>query len=477
MPDVKTQVIRGMKWSLYAKLIAQIFSWVVTFVVIRILVPEDYGIIEIATAMISLGIALGVSGFSDVIVQKKTHDKQLCAQVLTIAVVFNTSLFLFLFFSASAIAQWYKTPELTLVIQALSINILLVSLTIVPAGILKREMNFKTLSICQLIQAMTNSTVTLTLALLEYAYWSIALGSLAGTIMFALLLNLITKAPIRLTLIFTGFKNYFHFGLFTIINRVLNFIFQKADSLIIGKILGISPLGIYSVGSELANLPLEKVAQSLNEVSYAGYAKIKDDPQAIAYYYLQSSRLLSLLVFPVFWGMASIAEPLIQLLLGDKWLGSTVVFQILALIMPFRIYQLATHSAIAGIGHPKFNTKNLIALCLIIPCAVIVGLNWGLTGAASGWASGYFIFFIWMMNRSLCFLVIRQFDYIKSISVPMFAGILMLLINWLLNPYFVDYNVVIKISTLVFSGATVYLTTIILLDRNRLIQIKALILK
>ena len=427
--------------------------------------------------MVSLGIALGVSGFSDVIVQKKTDDKQFCAQVLTIAVVFNSILFVLLFLTANAVAQWYNTPELALVIQALSFNILLVSFTIVPAGILKREMNFKTLSILQFIQGMTNSIVTLSLALLGFAYWSIAVGSLAATVVFALLLNFTVRAPIKLTISFTGFKHYFHFGIYTIVNRVLNFIFQKADSLIIGKMLGISPLGLYSAGSQLANLPLEKVAQSLNEVSYVGYAKVKDDPKAVAYYYLQSSRLLSLLVFPVFWGMASIAEPLILLFLGEKWLGSAIIFQILALVMPFRIYQLATHSAIAGIGYPKFNTKNLMALCLVIPTTVLVGLNWGLTGAALGWAIGYFIFFIWMINRSLYFLGVPYLAFMVGISLPVAAGALMLLSNILLQEYIAQYQLVLRLVILVISGALVYITTISIFDINRFEQIKSTLFK
>lgn len=474
MSNIKSQVVTGIKWSLFAKFAAQVFSWIVTFVVIRILQPEDYGIIEIATAMISLGIALGVSGFSDVLVQKKEHDDRLCAQVLTIAVAFNTMLFLVLFLSAESFAQWYDTPELSQVIKVLSVNILLVSLTVVPAGMLKRDMNFKRLSIIQLIQAATNSIVTLILALLGYAYWSIAMGSLCATIMFALLLNFVTRAPLKLTVSFVGFKEYFKFGFYTITNRVLNFIFQKSDSLIIGKVLGVSPLGLYSAGSQLANLPLEKVAQSLNQVSFVGYAKVKDDPKAIAHYYLQSSKMLAVMVFPVFWGMASIAEPLISLFLGEKWVGAAVVFQMLALVMPFRIYQLATHSAVAGIGHPKFNTKNLIALCVVIPLSILIGLKWGLAGAATGWSCGYLCFFVWMTHRTMKFLGVVYTDFIKSLWLPCMAAGFMLLVNMALASYLSQLSLFIQLCSLIIVGAFVYLLIIFIFERARLIQLLSL---
>lgn len=475
MPNVKNQVLTGIKWSLFGKLVAQIFSWIVTFTVIRILTPEDYGIIELATAMISLGVALGVSGFSDVLVQKKTHDSLLCSQVLTVAALFNVSLFLLLFFTAPHVAQWYQIPALTSVIQVLSINILLISLTVVPAGILKREMNFKKLALLQMCQAITNSITTLILALSGFGYWSIAVGSFSGMFVFALLLNVFSKTTFKLTTNFQGFGHYFQFGMFTIVNRFLNFIFLKADVLIIGKLLGTSQLGYYSVGSQLANLPLEKVAQSLNEVSYTGYAKVKNDQSAIAYYFIQSSKIIALLAFSVFWGMASIAEPLINIVIGGKWLSAAPILQILALVMPFRIYQLAVHSAIAGIGFPKFNTKNLSVLCVLIPSTVYIGLQWGLIGAAIGWALGYMVFFIWMIIRSLNFLNVNIVDFGRSFLIPMLAGGAMFSLNYFLYHNIFEPTELTTLAYLIVIGTIIYFAVIFTLDKALLVKVKGLL--
>ncbi|NQY62270.1 MAG: lipopolysaccharide biosynthesis protein [Alteromonadaceae bacterium] len=477
MTIVKMQVISGIKWSMFAKIISQIFSWIVTFVVIRILMPEDYGIIELATAMVSLGLVLGMSGFSDVIVQRKDKDPQLYAQVFTLALSLNFLLFLILFLSADSIADWYNAPNLGLVIKFLSVNLLFVSLKVVPAGILKREMDFKKLSLIQLTVGLLSSALTLTLALLGYSYWSIAIGSLAATIMSAILLNFITRAPMRLTTSFKSFGPSFHFGVFTVINQLLTFLFLKVDSLIIGKVLGISSLGFYSAGSQLANLPLEKVAQTLNEVSFAGYAKVKEDKAGVSYYFLQSSRLVSLMVFPVFWGMASIADPLVDLFLGEKWLSAAPIFQILALVMPFRIYQLVIQSAIAGIGFPKYNSKNLLILCVVIPISVLSGLPWGIQGAAIGWALGYLLFFLWMIFRSLSFLNVMSLDFIKTLATPMMAGLIMLLINFQLDYFIGSYDAWLKLIILIGSGAVTYISLVFFVEKQRLILLKNIIFK
>ena len=163
MPEIKSQVIAGVKWSLLAKTASQIFSWAATFFVIRILSPEDFGIIELATAIISLATALGISGFSDVLVQKKRHDKVLCNQVFTVSLAVNLILFIAIFSSAGFVARWFAAPNLEAVIQLLSINILTIALTIVPSGILKREMKFKSLSVIEMISALCNAVVSLTL--------------------------------------------------------------------------------------------------------------------------------------------------------------------------------------------------------------------------------------------------------------------------------------------------------------------------
>jgi len=476
MSDVKSQVVSGVKWSLFGKLISQVFSWVVTFTVIRILTPEDYGIIELSGAMITLGIALGVSGFSDVIVQKKPEDKNLCAQVLTLAIIFNGLLFIFFYFSASSIANWYNSPQLTDVIRLLSVNILLISFSVVPAGLLKKSMDFKKLSLIQMTQAIINSITTLILALLGFGFWSIAIGSLSAMIVFVVLLNIYASSSFSLTANFTGFSKHFNFGFFTITNRLLNFIFLKADSLIIGKMLGTTSLGYYSVGSQLANLPLEKVAQTLNEVSFVGYAKIKEDKEAISYYFTQSSRIIAVLAFSIFWGMASIAQPLVIVLLGDKWADASIIFQVLALVMPFRIYQLAVHSAIAGIGHPKFNTKNLVVLCAVIPVSVVLGLEWGLLGAAIGWSVGYLLFFIWMINRSLEFLSVTIYNFIRSLLFPIMAGVVMLIVNYgLFNHLLMAESNFLNLSYLIGAGAASYICIIFLFDRSLIIKVKSLI--
>lgn len=477
MSDVKGQVVSGVKWSLFGKLVSQLFSWVVTFIVIRILTPNDYGIIELSTALITLGIALGVSGFSDVIVQKKQHDTKLCAQVFTLAIGFNGALFLLIFSSAGAVANWYDSPQLADVIRLLSLNILLLSFSVVPAGILKREMNFKRLSLIQMVQAFVNSLTTLTLALLGFEYWAIAFGSLIAMVTSVILLNIYSASHLRLTTDFSEFRSHFNFGMFTIINRLLHFIFLKADSFIIGKVLGTKSLGYYSVGSQLANLPLEKVAQTLNEVSFVGYAKVKEDRAATAYYYLQSSKIIALMAFSIFWGMASIAEPLINVLLGDKWLNAGIIFQLLALVMPFRIYQLATHSAIAGIGHPKFNTRNLMVLCVVIPSSVYIGLQWDLVGAALGWSLGYLLFFVWMIRRSLKFLSVQPIDFIRSILVPLCAGSLMLLVNFLLYQYLGEENSFTTLLCLILAGAVSFISVVLVFDKSSVVKLKNLLHK
>lgn len=473
MSTIKSQVVSGVKWSLFAKGASQLFSWISTFFVIRILTPNDFGIIELATAIISLAMALGISGFSDVIVQKKEHDTKLCNQVFTISLLVNLLLFIIIFSSAGAVAQWFDAPNLEQVVQLLSVNVLTIAFTVVPSGILKRDMKFKPLSLIQLVMALSNAAISLTFALNGFQYWSIPLGAFFSMIIFAVLINAQVRQKVAITFDFSDFRTYFNFGMFTIINRTLNFIFLKADTFIIGKALGIAPLGTYSVGSQLANLPLEKTAATLNQISYSGYAQIKNEPNSVAYYFVQSNRILSILVFPIFWGMAAVAELIIGILLGEKWLGAVVVFQLLALAMPFRIFQLATHSAIAGLGNPKFNTKNLFVLCLLIPPSIAIGVNWGIAGAALAWSIAYLLFFVWMMGRSLGYLNVKVQDFLAAIFKPIISGILMVVCTLQVISFMGDSSLVTLISAII-AGAVTYAVTLLVLDKEVIQTIKKL---
>ncbi len=476
--EIRERVLHAIKWSASTKLLGQVITWGTTIYVIRLLTPEDYGLMAIALLFINFMLMLKELGLGAVIVQKADIEEQLIRKVFGFLLSANFILFLVLLLLAPIIADFFDEPRLVLLVRVLSLQFLIMAFEIVPMALLERELNLKHKSLAQLFGQVAGGVVSLSFALSGYGVWSLVYGALADSVVRTIGMNIaypFLKLPI---FSFKGMKESISFGGFVTGERVMWYFYNQADIFIIGKMLGKELLGIYSVAMHLSSLIMHKTGEVIYTVSFPAFSKVQHDRTKVGEYFLKAARLLSLLVFPIFFGMSAISQEIITVLLGEKWQGAIIVLEILCLVMPLRMISNLLPPMLQGIGKPDLSLYNLTIAVVVMPIAFIIGTNWGLIGISLSWVIAFPLVLFFMLRKSLRMINLRVVDVVVVLLGPFIISILMLLaIHYMRYFFFHEPSSILNLFILILVGVTVYSSLLVLTNKRGCLELLDLLKK
>lgn len=399
MDSLKSQVLHGLKWSFMAKLITQLFSWVSTFMVLRLLTPDDYGIVAIAMIFFSFIIMFTNNGLISALVRLQKVDSEASSQIFTLSLLINLSASIFLVVMAEPIAQWYSTPELIDVLIILALFNPLNSFIVVPQAKLQIDMKFKQKSIVEGVSGGAAAVTALACALLGMEYWSLIIANIVLFSVKVVGINIVAKIKYGVTFRWRGSADLFKFAMHVQLGGFIWFIYNKADTVIIARVLGVDKAGLYNVASDVASIPMSKINAIMSEVAFSAFAKTKDIKSAADHYLSKSLRLMGAVTFPVFYGIAAVSDQVVSLLIGDKWKEAAVVISILCLVFPFRMLNSVMGNYAIGMGETKFGVNNAIITALVVIPSLLVGAQYDLIGVSISWVLAFFVVYIILLIR------------------------------------------------------------------------------
>lgn len=418
----------SLAWLGGMKYLGQIVSWAITILVIRILNPEDYGLMAMASVCTNFLVMISELGLGAAIVQKRELSQEQLSQVFGFIIISHILLFIALFLGAHLIAGYFSEPRLVPILQVLSFNFLILSLYVIPRSVLMRKMDFKRKSIADLVATVFAAFVSLGLALSGFGVWALAWSSVAIHLAYLVGYNVIAPGLFLPKFRFRGIQDFISFGAYTLASRMLWYFYSKSDILIGGRILENQLLGIYSVALELAQIPLDKFMPIINEVAFPAYSSIQSDLKLVASHFLKAARIGSLLVFPAFWGLLVVAPEILGWLLGEKWSDIIVPVQIICVIMPFRALGTLVSPMLFGIGRVDVNLYYVAIASVIMPICFFIGAHYGVSGICLGWVVGYMLVFFVTLKLSLGLLSLSILKFLSNISVAFFASSAMVLL-------------------------------------------------
>lgn len=416
------KVWSSLRWLGGARLLGQLLNWVATLIVIRLLTPDDYGLMALGIWLLGFFRLVSELGLGASIIQQKDLSQTTIRRIHGLIVLVDTVLFIGLFWLAPIVGNFFEEPRLAAVVQALAITFLLTAFTVVPQSLISRKMDFRARSIVELSAMFSNSGTTLVLAVLGAGVWALVGGHLMGTAIRMIGMNIAIGHWTWPQFSFQGLRYALRFGSWITASRVLWYIYSQVDIVIIGKVLGKELLGFYSVAIHLASLPMVKIAGILNDVGFSAFSRIHETGEAIGQRFVKALALLSFFAFPVFLGISAIAPELVLVLLGEKWRLAIFPLQIITLVMPLRMASNIMTPALAALGRPDISVTNTIIACVIMPPAFLAGLPWGLPGVALAWLIAYPILFTIMTMRALSVLHLDISQYLGAMKGPAVAA-------------------------------------------------------
>ena len=477
--ELREKVLSALRWSAAARFLGQAFSWAITILVIRMLTPGDYGLMAMATVLVSFLFLLNTLGLDAILIQQKDLQEHTRRQIFGVVILANCACFGLLFMGAPLAAAFFDEPSLSAVVRVLSVQFLLLIFETLPQAQLEREIDFARRSVVDFVTLVLGSLVTLVLALLGYGVWALVWGMLATTASRVIGLNMIARSLVWPSFSFGNMSAHFSFGAFVSTDRGLWYLFSESDKFIGGKLLGQHALGFYAVAAQLASLPIQKLAGLLNAVALPAFSRVhsREDAAAVRPYLLTATRLLSIAAVPVFFGLSCAADPIVAVLLGEKWMPVAPLLQLLGLVMPFKLLSNVFPPLLWGIGQPRVSAINYAIAAIIMPLAFAAGALWaGALGMAYAWLAAYPLVFLITAWRSCNAAGISVVEYLGELRKPVIAGVLMYVVVLYLGDYVHDaFSAGLRLLILAGTGAAVYLALMFFIDRSSLLQTWALL--
>ncbi len=428
--DLRGKVLSGLGWSAGTKLLGQSLSWAASVIVIRLLEPGDYGLMAIAGVFILFLATLSEFGLGAALIQRQKLDETILRQVFGLLIVINFCLFLLLFSVAPLIARFFEEHRISLIIRVLSIQFLVMSFGTIPRSLIIRKMDFKKLSIVDVISTIMGSLATLILAMMGWGVWSLVCGNLAISLCSTAILNFISPNPRVPRFSFNEMRQTISFGGYVTLNGIMWFFLSQADMFIIGKSVGKELLGFYSMAKNVALLPIEKATGVIGQVAFPAFSSIQNDLQKSGAHFLKAVRIVSFFAFPVLWGVSSIAPELVGVLFGNKWYLASLPLQILSLVVPFRMIRDLLIPTMNGLGRPDLSFFNSFFAAMVIPLAILIGIHWGLVGVSIAWVFAFLLVFLCNLLYVVRVLKITVSNILVAMMKPvlgaatMYAGIM-----------------------------------------------------
>jgi teichuronic acid exporter len=463
---LKQHVVSSLRWIAMAKFGGQVVSWAITIVIIRLLLPADYGLMAMANVAIGFLSMIAEMGFGASLVQSADLDRIRIRQVWGAALLLNAAICVVLAAAAPLIAGFYDEPRLVAVIRIASIQFVINGFGLVPDAIMRRSLEFKRLSIVEIASGLFGSVATLLLAYAGHGVWALVLGGLLATTARSLLLQV--AHPVRLwpSFSFVGARRFVSFGASLTLTRLLWYMFSQADILIAGKILGKDTLGLYSVAVHLAAMPMSRVMSVVNDVAFSAFAKIQHDRDAISANVRLAVRLIALLAFPMMWGLATVAPEIVRIAMGPNWLAAILPLQIVALTIPLRIVGTVVSTAIISVGRVDIVMLTTFIGTLLAPPLFFIGARYGIVGLSLAWVVVTPIMVCLNLVRALPTLGTSARTIFAELAPSAFAALLMALGVAAMRLALASVNDSVRLAPLVLTGIALYAGVTALINRK-----------
>jgi len=383
---VQDRIFSGLRSYAAAKLATQVFSWIGTVLVVRVIDSEALGLFAIAFVIFNYASLIFEGGFAEALVQRPPEAGPERQAVFTMLVGAGAVLAVSLVLISGVAGYLLAEPAVVPFIAVSAVSLVMTSLAVLPYAQLARSMSFSRLAAIDAAQGLITTLLTVALAYAGYGAWALMSGAVLGAVFRTVSLNLAAPGSMLLTRHLRAALRYVRFGGLVFADAVLWLAYTTADTLLLGRWAGATALGYYRLGQEVANLGLEKVSTIVNQVALPAYADLGSNREGIARLSLETIRTHAVIGFPVFWGLAAVSGVAVPVLFGERWSAAVLPLMAFAIVAPLRLITSIESPAMTGTGRPDVLVKTKLFVAPIMIAAVAIGsYHSGVAGAAWAW--------------------------------------------------------------------------------------------
>lgn len=452
---MSNSVINNFLWRFAERCGAQIVSFVVSIVLARILLPEDYGVIALVTVFITILQVFVDSGLATALIQKKESDDLDFSSVFYFNIFICILLYCLLFFLAPYIAFFYENSELTSVVRVLGLTVVISGVKGIQQAYVSKHMIFKRFFYSTLGGTVFSAILGIKMAYSGFGIWALVAQHLSNTAIDTLILWVTVKWRPKKEFSWFRLKTLLSFGWKLLVSSLLDTLYSNLRSLIIGKMYSSKDLAFYNQGEKFPKVIVANINSSIDSVLLPTMSKAQDDKASVKKMTRRAIKTSTYIMAPLMIGLAFCAEPIVRIVLTDKWIDSVFYLRIFCITYMFWPIHTANLNAINALGRSDWFLK-LEIIKKIVGMVILLSTMWfGVKAMAYSLLLNSVLSQIinsWPNKKLLGYGYIEQFhDFFPSILLSIIMGICVYLIG------FLPFNIIITLIIQIFAGAVIYI--------------------
>lgn len=414
--SLKKKAARGVIWTALAQFVTQGMTFAITVVLARLLSPEAFGTVAMATVVISIGAIFQDVGLGYAVIHRSEIHEDDLSTIFWVNAGAGLILAAIVFAGAPLVAGFYGQPVVAPVLRVLSFWFLVGALLPTQVTILTRNLEFRALAVRQMGGVFAGGAVGIWMAIAGFGIWSLVGQTLAITASHVLIVWLASQWRPSLRFDFARLRLFWGYGIRVTGTQLVKNLARSSDRLLVGKYLGSGPLGYYQIAANWMMFPQIIINEIVGRVAFPTLARRQDDLQKVRHGFLVTTRIIAILILPMMAGVIVIAPELISVIYGPKWATSIVLIQFLAVVGARQGVLVMTGPVFQALGRVDFQLKwEMFSLGSMI-AAVAVGLPFGLA-AVAGFSAAMAILTTPILLRELCRTInLPTGDWLRSLA-------------------------------------------------------------
>lgn len=384
---MRKALAQSLAWALASQVSRQAITFLTTILLARFLSPAEFGIVGMATVFTGFVAILNDVGIGGALIQKESVTEEHLASMFWLNLVAGIGLCGITWLIAPALATFFDSPPLTEVLRSLGFLFIAGALGVVQQCVLMRELNFRGLSLVETAATLLSALLAFILAWRGFGYWSLVTQLVLVPTVTTAGLWLTSRWRPRFVFKWRAAKELLSFGMHMAGFNGINYLARNMDYLVVGKFLGPTALGHYSLAFRLMMYPLQSISTAVGRVAFPVLSRRANDLSQVREGYLKLIKGVSLATFPMVVGIFSIAPDFVLLAYGPEWAATGRILQILCLAGLVQSVGTTVGVVYQSLGRPDIQLRMALANATLTVLSLWVGVRWGIYGVATAYSA------------------------------------------------------------------------------------------
>lgn len=445
--DTAARVVKGAAWVVGTRWLVRLMGMVSVIVLARLLLPEDFGVVAVASTCIWILDGLSEFDVTKALIRSPALDQDLLDTAWTLTVARGVLSSTIMLLGAPIIAYLMDDPRLEAVISVLAISPLLYGLKNPKFISFERDLVFFQHSLVMIGQKLGGFVVSLVIAVVYQNYWALILGAITTALVNVTLSYVLI--PYRPSLCLKRFRELFAFSGWMSLESALSTLSLNLDNFIIGYFIGVKETGIYYMSHAIAMLPTENLLHPINHVLFPSFSAVSSDYPQLRRIAIEAIGINMSIGLAVCVGFALVADGFVPLVLGDQWLSIIPYLQIIVPVLGLQVIFATIEPVVMAVGNTRALFVNAMIYSTIrLPAFFTALMIWGLDGAV--WSLAFSCFFYCLLLYRLMYVTLdlRPMELWREAMRPVTAVLAMLLAVTLLQHLIGDLPLMQQFPTL-----------------------------